>query len=314
MSSTSPRSNLRRSLGGASCCAALVLLAGACGESARPDGSGAALERVGPPVALPDQPQSVPPSPTARANASVGPPEGQDGISADEAKRRGVFTGRFDARLLATGSATAGQRKALLQNAGQERDSYRISLEPVGAGEVHPADRHPRCRAEHRADRDRGLPGYGSRYERRSRHRGGRPDPALNGRCCRGGGSTLQHCRTTVRISSSEERLHDPRRGVRARTLTYGPAARSVQPGKAAWVFSITPIWSHHCRSPLVVEHPPWLPSGLVFLYSRCSSRWSELAGASRDFGSGSGPPLSLGVRNRNRCLIRFLEPVLEPW
>ena len=57
---------------------------------------------------------------------------GDEGISAKEAKRHGVFVNDFDAKLTGTGT------RLTLRNVGHKTDTYSISLAPRSAGTVTP--------------------------------------------------------------------------------------------------------------------------------------------------------------------------------
>ncbi len=82
------------------------------------------------------RPQMQPESSESTAPSTEGGDTALDGITAEEAKRRGVFVAEFDARLDIV-SSTDGDYE--LVNVGNRADRYQISLDPPLSGTVQPS-------------------------------------------------------------------------------------------------------------------------------------------------------------------------------
>ena len=79
-------------------------------------------------------------APSAPSVVAPPSPAGTNGISADEAKRLGVFVAEFDARLDGPVRTSEGRRVFRLVNVGQRDDRYQVSVEPASSGTVEPAE------------------------------------------------------------------------------------------------------------------------------------------------------------------------------
>ncbi len=81
-------------------------------------------------------------SSTAPAGTQGNSTPGQEsGISAEEAKRRSVFVGPYDAKLDLR-DREAGHTTLTLRNVGTKPDSYSLRLDPPSAGTLSPAQIH----------------------------------------------------------------------------------------------------------------------------------------------------------------------------